>query len=48
MGSIVILDKETRQEICRRETAKTEAQQKIEIVNSEESDHPEERDSDTY
>ena len=29
MGSIVILDQDTDQEICRRETTKKEAQQKI-------------------
>ena len=31
MGSIVFLDEANEQEICRRETDKTEALQKIEI-----------------
>ena len=30
-GFIVLSDRETQQEICRRETGKTEANQKIEI-----------------
>ena len=32
VGSIVISDKATKQVICRRETNKTEANQKIEII----------------
>ena len=31
MGSIMLLNKAIEQEICRRETIKTEAHQKIEI-----------------
>ena len=32
MGCIVLSERNTQQEICRRETSKTEADQKIEIV----------------